>query len=118
MSNRPIVKTEGADVVTVDVTIDNGDTESQAVESQGTFVGFSTPAALTGTAMTFTVSSALAGTYNTAKTDSATISYTVTTSSYYVMQPAQTAGWKFFKLVSGSAEGAARTITLHFRKLA
>lgn len=101
------------------VTIANGATVSDAVATGGRqLVGIITPAALTGTAMTFSMSSELAGTYVPIKVTAAgtAFSQTVTTSSYYAIDPAITYGVPFIKATSGSAEGAARSIILVFKR--
>ena len=94
-------------------------TASGAVDLQGlTLCGFIMPATFTGTLVTFTCSDTLAGTYvpvydatNTQK------SVTVSASRYYALNPSDFAGIRFIKLVSGSAEGAERTITLAARPI-
>jgi hypothetical protein len=79
-----------------------------------TLCGFITPAALTGTAITFQMSSD-GVTYVAVNKDGAALSVVVTTSKYIVVNPADFAGARFIKLVSGSAEGADRVLTLCVR---
>lgn len=94
------------------VTIANGLQESSAIELEGfCLCGIITPAAFTGTALTFEAS--LDGiTYVPVKntTSGTPLSYTVTTSSFYAIDPKDFHGINFLKIKSGSAEGAARTL--------
>jgi len=101
--------------ITIPVAIANGQTTSSAVTIPSGLspIGFITPAALTSTAMTFTVSVDDSTFVALKKNDgSASISYTVTTSSYYPMNPADFFGISVLKFVGGSSEGGARTLTL------
>jgi len=105
----------GRAVIIKTTTIANGQTASSEVDLEGfVLVGFETPAALTGTAMTFTVASAAAGTHKALKTSGGSaLSFTVAASGYYSVDPVNFWGVRILKLVSGSAEGAERTLTLH-----
>lgn len=97
----------------VEVAIPISGTTTPAIPLNGfSLVGITTPATFTGTALTFLVSNALAGTYVPLKTTTSgtALSYTVTTSSYYAIDPKDFAGVAFLKIVSGSTEGAARTL--------
>lgn len=95
------------------VTIASGQQTSGAVDLSGcVLVGLDMPSAFTGTTVTFTVSSSQSGTYKTLYKDGANVSVTVTASRQVVLQPADFAGVRFLKVVSGSAEAAERTITL------
>jgi hypothetical protein len=98
------------------VTIANGQTTSDALDCiNGTVVGILTPAALTGTAFTFSVS-ADGVTYNTLYSDAGTaVSVTVAASRYIYLDPTVFAGVRYVKVISGSAEGAQRIITLVLR---
>lgn len=94
------------------VTIANGATVSSAFDARGfATIGFATPAALTGTAITFQVSHDNVTFVPLKTTANAAVSVTVTTSSAYTI-PSEVKPWRYIKLVSGSAEGAARTITI------
>lgn len=73
-------------------------------------VGISLPAALTGTALTFTVCNTLAGTYVPLYNAAGVVSYTVAASRYVAIDPKDFQGVAYLKIVSGSAEGAARTL--------
>ena len=103
-----------------DTTIANANTTSAAIDVPNGLVpvGFITPSSFTSTSMTFTVSVDGTNYYALKKNDgSASISYTVTTSSYYPMNPADWCGIQNFKMVGGSSEAAARTIILIFRPI-
>lgn len=76
------------------------------------FVGFITPAALTGTAFTFEGSidnSTFTALYNA---DNSAFSITVSASRYYCLNPADFLGMRYVRLVSNATEGAARTVTV------
>lgn len=100
------------------VTIANGQTASSAISGGGMVLcGINIPAAFTGTTITFTVSSSLAGTYNPLYNSSGQVSYTVAPSRYVAIVPQDFAGVAFFKIVSGSSEGAARTLICSMKGL-
>ncbi len=99
------------------VTIANAATQSSVHDLEGdTLVGFYTPAALTGTTITFEATRD-GSNFFPVRNASGQISYTVTTSQYYAVNPSDFAGVRQVRLVSGSAEGAARTITLACRTI-
>lgn len=108
------MKVGGADYELFTATIANGQTTSGAIDL-GTKRLFAiiTPAALTSTALGFQASHD-GSTYNTVYDDSGSaVSYTVSTSRYIVISsPAKWIGVRYLKLVGGSSEGGARTITL------
>lgn len=92
-------------------------TTSEAVDLSGTTLcGIHMPAAFTGTALTFLAASAADGTYQAVK-DSAgdPVSVTVAQGTYVQLDPAVFAGIQYLKVVSGSTEAAARTLTLAAR---
>lgn len=93
------------------VTIANGETVSTAFDARG-FASFGAilPAAFTGTAMTFQVSNDNT-TFTALNNSSGAVSLTVAQAKAYAL-PADLKPWRYFKLVSGSAEGADRTITV------
>ena len=97
--------------------IANGDTKTQAIDlGQATLCGVFVPSAFTGTAISFEASSTLAGTYVAVKDGlGASVSMTVAAGQYILIDPALMAGVRFLKVVSGSAEGAARVLTLAAR---
>lgn len=108
------------------VTIASSGTTSAAVDtgllsthSKTQLVGISFPSAMTSTAMTFTAASTEAGTYTTLKEVSggSTYSITVTASSRIPFDHRVFVCAPFIKCVGGSAEGAERTLTLHFREV-
>lgn len=79
--------------------------------------GLEFPAAMTGTTMTFTGSRSSDGTYVTLKEVGGASNYSVTVSasSFVPLDPRVFATFPFIKLVSGSAEGAERSIVVHSR---
>jgi hypothetical protein len=100
------------------LVIANGQQSSGAGDLTGfTLCGFFTPAALTGTTLTFEVSTAVDGTFVPLKstTSGTALSYTVAASGYYAVDPKDFYGVQFLKVKSGSAEGAARTVTLSLK---
>lgn len=101
------------------VTIASSGTDSTEVDLQGmTLCGFYMPAAFTGTAMTFKAASSSGGTFLPVEDGfGVTISKTVSASKYIKVDPVDFSGVRFLKLVSGSAEGAERTITLAIRQV-
>lgn len=102
----------------LEVAIPISGTTTPAIPLNGfSLVGIITPAVLTGTALTFTVSNSLAGTYVPLKTTTSgtALSYTVTTSSYYAIDPKDFSGVAYLKIVSGATEGAARTLILSLK---
>lgn len=104
--------------VVTSVAIANGQTVSDAVDLGGLRpIALVTPAALTGTAFTFQAS--VDGSTYVAVYDSSgsAVSVTVSTSRYIVLSPTTFAGIRFLKVVSGSAEGGARTIQVVARAI-
>ena len=100
-------------------TIANGATESSEINLNGkTVCGLIMPSAFTGTTMTFKGARTVGGTFVTLKDTSGTDkSITVGTSRYIILDPADFAGIENLKLVSGSAEGAARDVYVATRIL-
>jgi hypothetical protein len=97
----------------ISATIANGQTVSSVIALKGfSLVGIKVPAAFTGTALTISMCDTEGGTYVPVKSTASgtAFSQTVTTSSYYAIDPALTQGAAFIKLTSGSAEGGARTL--------
>lgn len=94
------------------VAIASSGTTSAAVHADAyAMFGLVVPAAFTGTSITFTVS-ADGATYQ-ALYDSAgnQVSVTVAQGQSYDL-PSELASWPFWKIVSGSSEGAARTLVV------
>lgn len=94
------------------VTIANGETTSTAFDARG-FANFGLimPAAFTGTSMTFQVSHDNTTFQALTTTTGSTVSITVAAAKSYAL-PVQLAAWRYFKVVSGSAEGDDRTLTI------
>lgn len=93
------------------LTIANGQTTTTAFTASN-FVAFGLqmPAAFTGTTITFTVSADDDTTYQALyDVNNVQVSMTVAASRSYDL-PAELASWDHFKIVSGSAEGAARSL--------
>jgi len=105
----------GRGVITKSVTISSGGTSSAEVDLENfILVGFETPGTLTGTAMTFTVAAQSGGTFKALKTSGGSaLSFTVSASGYYSVDPVNFWGVRFMKFVSGSSEGADRILMLH-----
>lgn len=108
--------------VTHTATIASGGTVSNACDlgtldaSQG-LAGFVIPATFTGTAITFQVS-VDDSTYQALYNGNTQLSITVAQGRTYSLTGDQRAtlfGWRYVKLVSGSAEGGARDIKLLVR---
>jgi hypothetical protein len=105
------------ELVVVDAVIANGGTTSAAVDLGGyTLVGLRV-ATMTGVAITYTMSDTFGGTYVAVHNSSGAVSTTVGDDLYYAVSPDNFRGLQFIKLVSGSAEGAERTVKLYLRKL-
>lgn len=92
-------------------TIASGGTTSGAFAVGAmAFLGLVVPAAFTGTSLTFTVAATLTGTYQPLYDDAGSqVSLTVAQGRSYSL-PVALSTWPFFKIVSGSAEGADRTL--------
>lgn len=102
----------------VTFTIANGATVSNAVDVREKILVGLQFATMTGTAVTFQASSD-GVTYVAVKDSSgASVSYTIASDTYTVIQPAVLAGIRYIKIVSGSAEGAVRTVTGIIRQCA
>lgn len=97
----------------VPASIANGQQASAAIDLKGfTPCTLFMPAAFTGTAITFQVSTAIDGTYEDLYNSSGQVSYTVSQGKAYALDPKDFYGVRFLKIKSGSAEGAARTVTI------
>lgn len=97
--------------------IASGQTKSGVIDLSGcVLVGLLTPSALTGTVFTFEAATSADGmflpVYDAA---GALVSVTVAASRFISILPSDLAGIQYLKIVSGSAEGAARTINLSCR---
>ncbi len=97
----------------VPVTIANGAQNSSVIELNGfQLAGIQMPAAFTGTTITFLVATTLAGTYQALYNLTGAVSYAVGASRFVAIDPKDFQGTPYIKLVSGSAEGAARSFTV------
>ncbi len=105
----------------VPAVIANGATTSgEVIVPEGfDLVGIHAPVC-TGTALTLTAAPASGGTFvAVANAANSAISHTISATAHYIsLDPLLYQGLQFIKLVSGSAEGAARTFNLIFRRRA
>ena len=108
------------------ITIANAGTTTAAVDtgllsnySKTQLVGVTFPATMTGTTMTFQRATTETGTFTALREVGGANAYsiTVTASTTVPLDPRVFLTAPFIKLVSGSSEGAARTITLHFHEV-
>lgn len=99
------------------LTIANGATTSDAVQGGDvTGYGLQLPAAFTGTTISFTVSADGGTTYQALYDITNTlVSMTVAQGRSYDL-PVELTSWKSWKIVSGSSEGAARTLWISGKK--
>ncbi len=98
------------------VTIADSATVSNAIDlGEMAIVGLQTPASMTGTAITFQASADNSTFVAVKKVDGTTYSMVTASSLYYVIPPADLAGIRYLKVVSGSAETGAKIITLLLR---
>lgn len=93
------------------VVIASGATKSGVINLNGlALVGLYLPA-FTGTALTFEACDTADGTFVPVKVSGgSSLSYTIAGSTFVAIDPTPFQGISFLKLVSGSAEGADRTI--------
>lgn len=100
-------------------TIPNGSSTSNEIDLRyQALMGLHMPAAFTGTTITFTASNTAGGTFNPVyKDDGTQYSVTVATNRAIAIDYTKLAGFRFIKLVSGSTEGATRTIPLGLKPL-
>jgi hypothetical protein len=93
------------------VVIANGGTVSATLTLDGSRIPLAlvTPAVLTGTTFTFKASNDNA-TFYPVYLESSSYSVTVSTSRHVALDRRAMEGVKYFQVVSGAAEGAARTI--------
>lgn len=99
-------------------TIASGGTDSGALDLAGfNLCGIFLPATFTGTALTFKAAATIGGTYQVVKstTSGSSLSYTVAQNTYVALDPKDFQGIQFLKIVSGSTEGADRTLTLSLK---
>ena len=97
-------------------TIANGATASDAVNIAGLAVlGIEMPAAFTGITLAIHGCSTSGGTFRLISLIGVSNPITVAAGGGYSIEPLLTAGWPYIKVVSGSAEGAQRLVTLLVR---
>ncbi len=105
-------------MLNVDITIASGQTASDVIDTKGHGVlYFILPAAFTGTTITFQMSPDNSTFYDCYNVSDAQMTATVTQGRCYVFEPQDLVGLRYIKFVSGSAEGADRTITVGLRQL-
>ncbi len=111
---------QGVFIPDAPVTIAISQTKSAAIDMKGMcLVGIKLPAAFTGTALTFEMCDTVDGTYVAVKntTSGTALSYTVAQGTYAAIDPKDFQGIRFLKIVSGSTEAAARTLTVALKGL-
>ena len=96
------------------LTVASSGTDSTTVEMDGDkfAVRLITPAAITSTTLTFKVGIDSSNMVVLKVQDGTTLTYTVAASGAYILEPADFVGARFIQVIMGSAEGAARTLTL------
>lgn len=96
------------------VVVASGGATSAVIDMKGfSLVGVLLPATFTGTTLTFTVSVDGTNFFALKSTTSGTaLSYTVVQGTYAAIDPFPFYGVRYLKIVSGSTEGANRTLTL------
>jgi hypothetical protein len=94
------------------VGIANGETTSAAIDfRQYAFGGIKMPGTITSTTLKYTVAEKSDGTFvDLYDSTNTLINPTIAASRAYPL-PDELAGWPYFKIVLGSAEGAARVLT-------
>jgi hypothetical protein len=101
-------------------TIANGQTVSDAIDKLSEdLVGFKLPATMTGATVSFQVSDDDvdgAGTYQALSWEGTVVSFATASAQSVSIDPSKFAGWRWIKIVSGTAEGAERTIVPKFRR--
>jgi hypothetical protein len=105
-------------VYTIDTVIANGQATSGTIDLSGTtLAGIHLPASFTGSSLSFLAARTFDGTYQGVYRQGADVSVTVAAGKYIPLNPADFAGLQFIKIVSGSTEVAARTLTLAVRPI-
>lgn len=109
------MQTPTGSIQTVNAVIPNAQTTSQAISLNGmTPVGIEMPGTFTGATLAIHASNTVDGTYKPIyiALGATPLSYAVAASRYIAIDPIQLQGAQFIKLVSGSSEGAERTLIL------
>jgi len=116
MSSRDYQKKVEVDL---SATIASGQTTSGEIDLYGcTLCGLFMPAAFTGTTIKISASPTSGGTFLPVQSSGADYSLTVAASKYVPIENLSIiAGVRYIKLVSGSSEGADRSITLATRSV-
>lgn len=105
----PVVKT---------VTIANNTTTSNALKLEKGFVPWSLDIdTITGATFTFSSASTLTGTYRVISSGGSDYTVTATDDKHIILDPTKFGGCNFIKIISASAEGAERTITVNLNQL-
>lgn len=115
MSKSYVTGYQGQMNPAIDAVIASSGTKTAAINLGGfSLCGIIFPTTFTGTAVTFEVSDAIDGTFVPLKsgTGGSSLSYTVVQATFAAIDPKDFQGVQFLKVVSGSAEGAARTLKL------
>jgi hypothetical protein len=103
-------------IAVLDTSIASGQTASGVIDLAGTTLcGIHLPSAFTGTSVTFQAAPTAGGTFQTVQRSGADFSLPVAAARYIGLNPSDFAGVQFLKIISGSAEAAARTLTLAVR---
>lgn len=109
---------ERTETLLMNMVIASGQTKTAPIENpKMALVGFITPATLTGTSFSFEGSVDGSTYYPIHKDDGTVYTVPVAASRYTFLPPYNVCGWQYIKIVSNSAEGAARTIIGIFRVL-
>ncbi len=95
---------------------DNGQTSVVIPLNGLTLVGVMLPAGIVSTALTFTMSDAADGTFVPVYGVSGAISYTISASKYFALDPKDFQGIAFIKLVFGSSETGGPLTIKYFMK--
>jgi hypothetical protein len=96
------------------ITLAAGTVSAEIATKGADAIGILLPGTFTGTALTFQVAEKSGGTFKALNNDSGAISITVAQDKAYLL-PASLLAFPYFKIVSGSSEGADRSIRI-FRK--
>lgn len=102
----------------VTTTIGSAATASATIPMKGfTLVGVFIPSAFTGSSISFQAGTTATGTFVpvTSGTAGTSLSYAVGTSRYVAIDPKDFYGINFLKIVSGSSEADARTLTCQMK---
>jgi hypothetical protein len=97
-------------------TIASGQTVSGSIDKGSLeLAGVQLPATFTGTGVTFQTSNDNV-TFQALEWEGAAVDFTTSQGKNISWDPAKFAPWRYIKIVSDGAEGAARTLTPQFRR--